>query len=158
MEDVRKESASLWLSRDFVAGLALVLIGIAAIGFTAELPLGQLNNFGPRMFPMIGAVGVAGLGVVLMATAFRGVRERVEGLGLRGPLFVVAGLVLFAFTIRPLGLLPASFLVYFVGGLGTSEARLGELAFWGIVTAVACALVFVTMLGLPLSIIHLPWE
>jgi hypothetical protein len=157
MEGQNAPAANPWVSRDFIGGAILVLIGIAALVFTAGLPLGQLNNFGPRMFPMVSAIGVAGLGVVLMVTALRGLQEKMEGLGLRGPLFVVAGLVLFAITIRPLGLLPASFLVYFVGGLGSPEARVKELVFYGIVAAAVCSFLFVTMLGLPLSIVRLPW-
>ncbi len=69
----------------------------------------------------------------------------------RGPLFVVAGTLVFAGTIRPLGLVLASFISIVVCAAATVEVRWRETILWAAGLTVFCALLFVYALNLPFN-------
>jgi putative tricarboxylic transport membrane protein len=69
----------------------------------------------------------------------------------RGPLYVVAGTLIFAGTIRPLGLVLASFISIVVCAAATVEVRWRETILWAAGLTIFCALLFVYALNLPFS-------
>jgi putative tricarboxylic transport membrane protein len=69
----------------------------------------------------------------------------------RGPLYIVAGTLIFAGTIRPLGLVFASFISIVVSAAATIEVRWRETILWAAGLTVFCALLFVYGLNLPFS-------
>jgi hypothetical protein len=69
----------------------------------------------------------------------------------RGPLYVVAGTLIFAGTIRPLGLVFASFISIVVSAAATIEVRWRETILWAAGLTIFCALLFVYGLNLPFS-------
>jgi hypothetical protein len=69
----------------------------------------------------------------------------------RGPLYVVAGTLIFAGTIRPLGLVFASFISIVVSAAATVEVRWRETILWAAGLTIFCALLFVYALNLPFS-------
>jgi hypothetical protein len=69
----------------------------------------------------------------------------------RGPLYVVAGTLVFAGTIRPLGLVLASFISIVVCAAATVEVRWRETILWAAGLTIFCALLFVYALNLPFS-------
>lgn len=83
--------------------------------------------------------------VILLVTIALG-----HGAG-RGPLYVVAGTLIFAGTIRPLGLVFASFLSIVVSAAATVEVRWRETILWAAGLTIFCALLFVYGLNLPFS-------
>ncbi len=83
--------------------------------------------------------------VVLVVTIALG-----RGAG-RGPLYVVAGTLIFAGTIRPLGLVFASFISIVVSAAATIEVRWRETILWAAGLTVFCALLFVYALNLPFN-------
>lgn len=67
----------------------------------------------------------------------------------RGPIFVVASVLIFAGTIRTLGLVIASFISIVVCAYATPEFRLRETILWAAALTIFCTLLFVYGLNLP---------
>ncbi|HEY4773840.1 MAG TPA: tripartite tricarboxylate transporter TctB family protein [Xanthobacteraceae bacterium] len=67
----------------------------------------------------------------------------------RGPLYVTAGILIFAGTIRPLGLILATFASVMVSAAATLEVRWRETLLWALALTAFCVLLFVYALNLP---------
>jgi putative tricarboxylic transport membrane protein len=92
------------------------------------------------------AFGMILLGVVL---AYFGLRDPVRRVMVRGPIFLVLAVIVFAETIRPMGLVFATFVTVMVSALATPEARWRETVIWGVVLTIFCSLLFPYALALP---------
>ncbi|MFD2223989.1 tripartite tricarboxylate transporter TctB family protein, partial [Microvirga arabica] len=85
-----------------------------------------------------------------------------ERWNLRGPVFVIGGIVAFALTIRPfsfgalstpgLGLLFAGPLAIIIGGYATPEARLRDLVVLALSLTPFCMILFGDLLNLPIPV------
>ena len=69
----------------------------------------------------------------------------------RGPLYVTTSILIFAGTIRPLGLILASFISIVVSAAASLEVRWRETVLWAAVLTLFCALLFPYALNLPFS-------
>ena len=148
--------------QSLVAGLALLALAALAVWLTSDLDQGTLRSMGPAMLPrwLAIAVGLCGLGLVV--AAFVKVGDALEGWTLRGPFFVMVGILAFALTIRPfsfgsfatpgLGLIVAGPLAIFIGGLATNEVRLRDLAILALSLTPFCMVLFGDLLNLPIPI------
>jgi putative tricarboxylic transport membrane protein len=67
----------------------------------------------------------------------------------RGPIFVIASVLIFAGTIRTLGLVIASFVSILVCAHATHEVRLRETVLWSAALTLFCVLLFAYGLNLP---------
>ena len=76
----------------------------------------------------------------------------VEKFGIRGPALIVASTFVFALSIRPLGLVFASFVSIVVSAFATTEVRWLETVIWAAVLTLFCALLFPWGLNLPLQL------
>jgi hypothetical protein len=70
----------------------------------------------------------------------------------RGPLFVMAGIVFFAFAIRPLGLIVSGLATFLISALGSDESRWVEAVIVGVCLTIGCAFLFPYVLGLPMPL------
>lgn len=115
------------------------------------------------MLPRWLAVGVGLCGLALVVLAFLLDGDALERWSLRGPAFVIAGIVAFGLTIRPfplgsittpgLGLIVAGPLAIIIGGLATAEARLRELVVLGLGLTAFCMVLFGDLLNLPIPMV-----
>jgi hypothetical protein len=71
---------------------------------------------------------------------------------LRGPLWVLFAICLFATMIRPVGLVVASFLTWMISILGSTEMRWVESLIAAAAMTVFCVLLFVYLLNLPFQL------
>jgi hypothetical protein len=92
------------------------------------------------MVAAVGAIVVLGLAFPLMRVAPR------------GPLFITAATLIFAVTVRPLGLVFASFVSLVVSAYATEEIRWVETLIWAAVLTLFCSLLFPWGLNLPLQL------
>ncbi len=163
-------------SRDIIKsqvdlGAGLFLIGLALLGVYGSLGLrfGQLTSVGPALMPRSVAVLIGVFGIGLVIASFLSVGPRLERWHLRGPIFVLGAVVLFALTIRgstlslagltvkipQLGLVVAGPLAVIVSSMADRDTRpLEVLIFTAILTAV-CIGVFRFLLRLPIPILPL---
>lgn len=76
--------------------------------------------------------------------------------GLRGPIFVVGGLLAFALTVRSVGLIVAGPLLAFISGSASSETRVKELLIFAIAMTALCIALFKYALKLPMPVLIIP--
>src|SRR5436190_16023396 len=138
--------------QDFVGGIALIAIALFALWASSDLQGMHGFSFGagtaPRMFAVIllalgGAVSLMGLvqdGAMMQRYAWR------------GPLFVMLAIVAFAVAIRPLGLVVSGLASFLISALGTHETRWVETLIVGLCLTIGCALLFPSVLGLPMPL------
>jgi hypothetical protein len=79
-----------------------------------------------------------------------------EARGLRGPFFIVAGILSFAITIRLFGLVVAGPLAMIIGGYATPEVREKEIIIFAAIMTAFCVGLFRYVLNLPIPIIIIP--
>ena len=141
--------------QDAAAGLFLLVIGIVALWGGAGLSTGSLGQIGPGMWPRaLAALTVLG-GVGLFVGAFFAPGAGLERWGLRGPLFVLGAAVVFALTIRPLGLSVAAPAAVLISALASRESRWIEAVVFAVIMTVLCVGLFKFALGLPIPLA--PW-
>jgi len=138
--------------RDFYGGLALSLLATLALIASAELPGQRGFAFGPGTAPRLFSFVLAALGA---AVALGGVFVEgppIEKYKIRGPALVIISIVAFAGMIRPLGLVPATFLAFLVSILGSSEMRWLESLIAAVAMTAFCVVLFVYLLNLPFQL------
>jgi putative tricarboxylic transport membrane protein len=147
-------------------GIAVMLIGFLTDGpplepFTFAGPLGAsllllvlipLNIFSVRishLLPGIAAdvVFAFATGIVVVLLAF--VLMRIAP---RGPLMITAATIVFGVTVRPLGLVIASFISLVVSAYATDEIRWVETIICAAVLTAFCSILFPYGLNLPLQL------
>jgi len=138
--------------RDFFGGLVLIVIGLIALWTTQELTGMRGFAFGPATAPRMFAwlLIAAGAGVSLTGLLTDG--EKIEPYAVRGPLFVLVGILVFAATIRPLGMVIASYVTFLISIFGSSEMRWVESFIAAAVMTAFCVGLFVYLLQLPFQL------
>jgi putative tricarboxylic transport membrane protein len=167
-----REHARLVKSPVDLAG-GLFLLGLAALGFIGayDLAFGTLSGIGSGLLPKVVATLVAAFGVLLIANALLFEGDRLEGWHLRGPVFVLGSVLIFATVIRgstltlggfaglpslvsinvpPLGLIVAGPLAVMFSSLADRDTRPVELVVFAVGITLACALLFKELLSLPI--------
>ena len=139
--------------QDFIGGLALVAVALFALWASSDLQGMRGFSFGagtaPRMFAVL--LLALGLGVMVMGLIYEG--GHLSHYAWRGPLFVSAAILFFAFMIRPMGLVFTAFASFMIAALGTHETRWKETLIVAICLTTFCALLFPYALGLPLQML-----
>jgi hypothetical protein len=151
----RQQRCAVWQRQDFIGGC--LVIAVAAFAYYQGLPLsfGTMNQVGPGMLPQALAIFLGALGLLLLLSSIVSGGERIDGLTWRGPLFVLAAVVVFGLSIRPLGLIVAGPLAFGIGALASSEVRPGETVLIGAAMTAGCIALFKLALGLPIPLA--PW-
>jgi putative tricarboxylic transport membrane protein len=145
-------SFSIRSPRDFWGGLVLVAVAILAIWASRELPGQRGFAFGPGTAPRLFAGLLVALGTVVALIGLVTDGPRIEKYKIRGPVLVIASILLFAAMIRPLGLVIASFITFVVSITGSKEMRIVEGLIGAAVMTVFCVLLFVYLLNLPFQL------
>src|SRR5215471_2911545 len=144
--------------RDFYGGLVMVAIALFALWASRDLPGMRGFAFGPGTAPRIFAIVLAGLGVAVAATGVLARGPGIDRFYFRGPFFITLSVVLFAWLVRPLGLVIASFLSIVAAAGATPESRLLETLIWGAVLTAFCSLLFPYALNLPMQMWPNNWD
>jgi putative tricarboxylic transport membrane protein len=141
--------------QDFFGGLVIIAVAIFAFWAGADLPIGTFGGMGPGMLPKGLAVLLGLLGALLILDSRLEGGPRLERWSIRGPLFVLGGVVVFGLTIRPFGLVVAGPLAVVIAAFASDEVRWGETIAVGAVMTVFCVGLFKFALGLPIPLA--PW-
>ncbi len=136
----------------------LLMLGIAGLALWAlgGLSVGTLRAMGPGMMPTGLAYLVGVCGLLLVGYGLLRASDPVERFSVRGPFFVLSGILAFALTIRLFGLAVAGPLCLVIGGLATADSRLRELVIFAAVVTAACIVLFRYLLNLPMPILIIP--
>ena len=139
-------------SLDFAGGL--FLLAVAATGFIGgfNLPFGHLSGIGSGLLPRSVAALVALFGVALLVQSLISGGDRLERFAVRGPIFVLGAVLVFAMTIRPLGLVIAGPLAILVFSLADKDTRPIEIVVFAVLMTAACIGLFKLLLRLPIPV------
>jgi hypothetical protein len=157
-----KSGRSIRAPQSLAGGVLLIALAALALWLTRELDQGTLTAMGSAMLPRWLAVGIGLSGPALLVFAFIKHRDALERWSLRGPFFVILGILVFALTIRPfalggvttpgLGLLFAGPLAILISGHATPEARLRDLLILAFALTAVCMVLFGDLLNLPIPV------
>ena len=141
--------------RDIIGGLGMAAVGLFAVVYGQRYEFGDLNRMGPGYFPVVLGLLLAGLGVLIALPAFF---RRGEPVTVAWKTFglVMTSLLVFASTLKLLGLVLASALAVLVASLADNTPGWK----WRIATAAGIALVtwVVFKLGLGMVLPSWPWS
>jgi putative tricarboxylic transport membrane protein len=144
------------LRQDVVGGVAVIAFAAFALWAGRDLPAaGADGGIGPGTLPKGLAVLLAVLGLLLVASALRGGRARLDRWSIRGPVLILGAVVAFGLAVRPLGLAIAGPLAIGIGALASDEVRWGETLLFGVLMTAFCIGLFKLALGLPIPLA--PW-
>ena len=138
--------------RDLYGGLALVMLATVALIASSDLPGQRGFAFGPGTAPRLFSFLLAALGAAVAVGGVFTEGPPIEKYKIRGPSLVIIAILSFAAMIRPLGLVPATFLAFMISILGSTEMRWIESTFAAVLMTFFCVLLFVYLLGLPFQL------
>jgi hypothetical protein len=135
-------------AQDYYGGVALVALALFAFWASSDLPGMRGFQFGPGTAPRLFA------GLMLALAVCIAIIGLFDGPGLqryhwRGPVFVSIGILFFAVSIRPLGLIISAFVTFMVSALGSTEQKWVQTTIVGIAITAFCCVLFPYILGLP---------
>jgi putative tricarboxylic transport membrane protein len=139
--------------QDFIGGLALVALALFALWASSDLQGMRGFSFGAGTAPRMFAFLLLGLGLAVMVVGVTSDGPAISTYHWRGPLFVSAAILFFAFMIRPMGLIFTAFASFMIAAMGTSETKWKETVIVAVCLTAFCALLFPYALGLPLQMV-----
>ncbi len=129
-----------------------LFVGVYA---SRNYPLGTLRHIGPGMFPTMLGYVLAALGAIVFLAALLRAGPAIATPAYRPLLAVLVGLLAFALTIEPFGLVPAIFLLIGISSL--AESRLRPLGIVIFAATMSLFVVVVFQIGLQLPIESFKW-
>jgi hypothetical protein len=156
---------------DFAGGI--FLIALAALGFAGgfNLAFGTLSGIGSGLMPKVVAALVGAFGILLLLQSLVWDGDGLERWHLRGPVFVIGAVLIFAIFIRgstlslggfaglptfasvkvpPLGLIVAGPLAVMFSSLADKDTRPAEVVIFAAIMTLLCGLLFKELLSLPI--------
>jgi len=138
--------------RDLYGGIALMMLATVALIASSDLPGQRGFAFGPGTAPRLFSFALAALGAAVALGGVFAEGPPIEKYRIRGPFFVIIAILAFAAMIRPLGLVPATFLTFLISIVGSTEMRWVESLIAAVVMTLFCVLLFVYLLNLPFQL------
>lgn len=138
--------------KDFWAGLIYMVVGLAAILLAWDYGMGTATKMGPAYFPSVLGGMLALIGVASVVRSFLRKGEPIGTVALKGMLFVCGSTALFAALLRGAGLVIALIVLVLVSAYGSVKFKLGTSIVLALGLTVACVLVFIKGLGIPLPL------
>ena len=138
--------------RDVVAGGFLLALAVAAYFGIRDLPMSDASGIGPGMVPKSVAVMIGLLGIVIVALGLAPGSDRLERMALRGPIFVLGAVLIFASLIRPLGLVVAGPFALLIAGAADRDTRPLELVVFALALSALSIGLFKYVLRLPIPL------
>ena len=163
--EVEVPPSTPWLGRERLAGVALVGLGLLALWAGSDLPLASEFGVSSGLVPRLLSIMILGLGILQLYFSWSNPGPSTGSWRIHTMLPVVAGVVLFAVTVRgyefgplhipELGLLVATPLAIVTSGLAAKDSKLWELLIFAAVLTAFCIGLFRFALGLSLPVA--PW-
>lgn len=156
---------------DFAGGIFLIALALLGLAGGFNLPFGTLSGIGSGLMPKVVAVLVAAFGVLLLLQALIWDGDRLDRWHLRGPVFVLGAVLVFAVFIRgstlslggfaglplfgslkvpPLGLIVAGPLAVMFSSFADKDTRPMEVVIFSVIMTLLCGLLFKELLSLPI--------
>lgn len=146
-------SARIKDPRAFLGGLVIAAIALVAWWQVAALSSMRGFSFGAGTMPRVLATILFALGCALVVAAL----TKNDGTtwpvySYRGPIWISASILVFAFTVMPLGLPIAAFASFLIAAAATDETNWGEAILAAIAMSALCVGLFVYVLSVPFNV------
>lgn len=142
--------------KDLICGLVFIAIAILFALGTRDLEFGTTTRMGPGYFPLV-LSGILGLlGVLIAFKAFSKADEPFGEIPFRAIILIVSALVFFGFSVRGMGLFPATMIVALAASFSSRKMTIPLALTLSVIMALFCSAVFVWGLGLPIQLFG-PW-
>ena len=154
--------------QDWWAGLMFIGFGLFFIVFSLGTPdfinnivgtkliggyqMGSSVRMGPAYFPVVLGGMLAVLGLLVLHDSVVEEGPKVAKFHFRPLLFIAVSSLVFAYLLKPLGLVLASIALVFISAFGGHEFKWKEVAIMSVVLVIFSVLVFVKALSLPFPI------
>ena len=141
--------------KDVLAGLMFIAVAVFGLWASRNDPIGTTLRMGTGYVPRLLCWLLLGLGffIMLVGLRARGEHGAFDGMrNWRALLFVPASLLVFAYAMNALGLIPATVLLVVVGAFSDRDLHPIEVAATAIALVVLVLVIFVWGLELPIPI------
>ena len=139
--------------KEFWAGLMFIAFGaFAVVGAQMNYQMGTAVRMGPGYFPTVLGGILAALGVFVLIESLVVDGEKVAKMYFRPLLFICIANLVFAYVLKPLGLILSIVALVFISALGGHEFKIKEVAILTIAMVLMSVWVFVKALSLPFPI------
>ena len=114
--------------KDTYAGLLFIVFGLAAMGFSTPLRIGNAARMGPGYFPFALGVVLSLLGVVILVRCLFWAKGSQPRPALQGKpvVLVLSSVVVFSQVLLPLGLLLSTVMLVVIASMASHEFRWKE--------------------------------
>src|SRR5262245_59725017 len=138
--------------QDFYGGMMLILLALTAFVASNDLPGMRGFAFGPGTAPRLFAftLAILSLGVVVQSLLVSG--PHIGSYKIRGIIFIIGSILVCAATIRPLGLVIASFCCMVCCAVASDDIKWRETIIIAAVVTAFCAVLFPYGLNLPFQL------
>lgn len=134
--------------REAACGGIFILIGLVAAAQSLTVEIGTAFRMGPGYFPLVLAGCLILLGGIVALRSLSTPSEPFGPVAWRGMLLILPGPVLFALTVRGVGLVPAVALAAFVAAFASRRMSIIAALALALGLALFCYLVFSRGVGL----------
>jgi putative tricarboxylic transport membrane protein len=138
--------------QDFYGGMSLILLALTAFVASNDLPGMRGFAFGPGTAPRLFAFTLLVLTLLVVISGVIQKGPQVTAFKVRSLVFIIGSILVFAATIRTLGLVIASFATIVVCAGATEEVKWRETVIWAALLTAFCALLFPYGLNLPFQL------
>jgi hypothetical protein len=147
--------AGLARKADLWSGLLFLAVGLFVLWAGADLPQGRAGRIGPGYAPRLLALGLCGLGALLLVRS-SWARDVVHWrIALRPMILVLGGVLAFALVFGAAGLIPAILALIAVANFAADDNTWTSAVLLGLGMAVFSWLLFVKALGVPIPVLGL---
>lgn len=141
--------------QDVLGGLSLTALGVFATVYAQRYEFGDLNHMGAGFFPVVLGILLAALGMMIAIPAFFRSGQAIE-VRWKAFVLVMVSIVVFALTLKLVGLIFATALAVMVSTLADKETR------WKSRLMIAAGVALITYLvfgfGLGMVLPTWPWS
>jgi putative tricarboxylic transport membrane protein len=138
--------------QDFYGGMSLILLALTAFVASNDLPGMRGFAFGPGTAPRLFAFALALLSLVVVVGGLMAKGPQVTRFKIRGLVFILGAILVFAATIRTLGLVIASFACIMVCAAAAEDVKWRETVIWAAILTAFCTVLFPYGLNLPFQL------
>jgi hypothetical protein len=138
--------------QDFAAGLLFLAIAFFALWVARDYPVGTAVRMSSGYLPRLLCIVLIALGAYVTLRSLVVEGPAVTRVRLRPLVMITAAIVVFAVSIKTLGLVLATALITLIGGYASPRVRLIEMAAAAAVLAGLAIAIFIWGIGLPIPI------
>jgi hypothetical protein len=140
---------------DFYSGALFTVVGAGFVLAARRYEFGSAAQMGPAQFPLILGSLLALLGVIVAVRSLTPVahREGIAPISVRPFALVLGSVALFGVLLMPLGLIISSLVLVALSALASHEFHWKYATVTAFALVIACYLIFVYGLGLPMPVL-----